>query len=58
VERGSIFMVGSGRQSTAESRAKFLKLVLGRVSKFGWMKQLATNLLFGIQRSAFVFLNL
>ena len=51
-------MVGSGRQSTAESRAKFLKLVLGRVSKFGWMKQLATNLLFGIQRSAFVFLNL
>jgi len=24
--------------STAESRAKFLKLVLDRVSKFGWMK--------------------
>jgi len=24
--------------STAESRAKYLKLVLDRVSKFGWMK--------------------
>jgi len=24
--------------STAESRAKFKKLVLDRVSKFGWMK--------------------
>jgi len=48
-------MVGSGRLLTAESRAKFLKLVLGTVSRFGWMKQLATNLIFGIQSSAFVF---
>jgi len=44
--------------STVESRAKFLKLVLDRVSKFGWMKQLVTILLFEILSSAFVFLNL
>ena len=44
--------------STAESRAKFLKLVLDRVSKFGFMKQLVTILLFEIESSAFVFLNL
>ena len=44
--------------STAELRAKFLKLVLDRVSKFEWMKQLVTILLFEIQSSAFVFLNL
>jgi len=44
--------------STAESRAKFLKFALGRVSKFGLMKQLVTILLFEIQSSAFVFLNL
>jgi len=37
--------------STAEPLAKFLKLVLDRVSKFGWMKKL----LFEIQSSAFVF---
>jgi len=37
--------------STAESRAKFLKLVLDRVSKFGLMKQLVTILLFEIQSS-------
>jgi len=48
-------MVGSGRQLTAESRAKFLKLVLGRMSNFGWIKQFVKNLLFGIQSSAFVF---
>jgi len=41
--------------STAESRAKFLKLVLDRVSKFGWMKQLVAILLYEIQSSAFVF---
>ena len=44
--------------STAESRVKFLKLVLDRVSKFGLMKQLATILLFEIESSAFVFFNL
>jgi len=38
-----------------ESRAKFLKLILDRVSKFGWMKQLVTILIFEIQSSAFVF---
>jgi len=51
-------MVGSERKLIAESRAKFLKLVLGGVSKFGWMKQLVTNLLLGIQSSTLVFLNL
>jgi len=54
----AFFVVGSGRQLTAESQAKFLKLDLSRVSKFGWTKQLVTNLLFGIQSSAFFFLNL
>jgi len=44
--------------STAESREKFLKLVLDRVSKFGWMKQLITILFFEIRSSGFVFLNL
>jgi len=44
--------------STAESREKFLKLVLNRVSKFEWIKQSITILLFEIQSSAFVFLNL
>jgi len=44
--------------ATAESRATFLKLILVRVSKFGWMKQLDTILLFEIQSSAFVLLNL
>jgi len=34
--------------STAESRAKFLKVVLGRVSKFGFMKQSVTILFFEI----------
>jgi len=34
--------------STAESGAKFLKLVLDKVSKFGLMKQLFTILLFEI----------
>jgi len=41
--------------STAESRAKYCKLVLDRVSKFGLMKQLVTILLFEIQSSVFVF---
>jgi len=44
--------------SAAESRATFLKLVLDRVSKFEWMKQLVTILLFEFQSSAFVFLKL
>jgi len=35
--------------STAESGAKFIKLLLDRVSKFKWMKQMVTILLFEIQ---------
>jgi len=41
--------------STADSRAKFLKLALDRMSKFGLMKRLVTILLFEIQSSSFVF---
>jgi len=47
--------------STAESRAKSLKLIFDRVSKFGWMKnknKLVTILRFEIQSSTFVFSNL
>ena len=35
--------------------SKFLKLVLDRMSKFGWMKQLVTILFFEIHSSAFIF---
>jgi len=38
--------------------SKIVKLVLDRVRKFGWMKQLVTISLFEIQSSAFVFLKL
>ena len=44
--------------STTESRGKIFKLVLDRMSKFGWMKQLVTILLFEIDYSVFVILNL
>jgi len=42
--------------STAESRAKFLKLVLDRVSKFGWMKNCVLK--FKVVLSFFKSLNL
>jgi len=39
-------------------KSKFLKLVLDRAGKFGWMKQLVTILLVKVQSSAFVLSNL